>query len=653
MNAMLSSFVPALGWALIDFLWQGLLVGMAAASALMLLRNARPQARYMAAGLALALCIALPVAGVWRGLHAAPVQAGAAVVEPASAGMASASARAGDGPPTFAGIASLAPVTAAAWQSTLQGQLPWIVALWSVGAGLLALRMSIGMAWVGRIGRLQAGVMDRAWQERLDRLAMAIGLQRDVRLRIVQSELDSPVAAGVWRPLVLVPAALIACMPSDLLEALFAHELAHIRRHDYLVNLVQSAVEALLFYHPVVWWLSRQIRIEREQIADDLAARALGEPRRLALALHELDRLQLDGFTTHHACNPRLVPAANGGNLMSRIQRLIQSGSIRPSQHALSLKMALPIIGLAAACLTVYAHNSAAVVVATTPASPAIATVPVIVSVAGGTAAAAPVVQAAGNTRVIHGPGAHEDAYALVRANKTGMTMSGDTRDIADVEKIKQRVHGDFLWARRGGKAYLVQDPAVIARVEEAWKPAEAVDAQMDALNAKMAIPEHQMDALSKQMEAISGANSPADAAMEKSSAQMEALSRQQEALGAQMETLGRRMEQAKLSEQEALARQMETLQAQMEPLSAQMEQLGKVMEQHGREMEAAQKPLEDLGKRMEAASKPMEELGKQMEVLGSQMEQISHAADREVNAQIDQAIRSGKAVPADGAAPR
>ena len=82
----------------------------------------------------------------------------------------------------------------------------------------------------------------------------------------------------------LVPAVLVTGMPPHLLEALLAHELGHIRRHDYLINLLQNVVEILLFYHPAVWWLSRRIRTEREQIADDFAAHHLGDPRRLALA---------------------------------------------------------------------------------------------------------------------------------------------------------------------------------------------------------------------------------------------------------------------------------------------------------------------------------------------------------------------------------
>jgi D-alanyl-D-alanine endopeptidase (penicillin-binding protein 7) len=136
---------------------------------------------------------------------------------------------------------------------------------------------------------------------------------------------------------VLVPASLVAGMPPQLLEALLAHELGHVRRHDYLVNLVQNVIETLLFYHPAVWWLSRRIRAEREQIADDFAARHLGEPRRLALALSELEKLQ---FSSHH-----LAQAANGGDLMARIRRLL-----RPSVQALNWKASIPVLGLAIVC---------------------------------------------------------------------------------------------------------------------------------------------------------------------------------------------------------------------------------------------------------------------------------------------------------------
>jgi D-alanyl-D-alanine endopeptidase (penicillin-binding protein 7) len=207
--------------------------------------------------------------------------------------------------------------------------------VWAACSVALALRLALGLLWIGRVAKQHGS--DPHWQARLSAMALAFGVTREVRLRIVDN-LASPITAGWWRPVVLLPASLVSGMPPDLLEALLAHEMAHVKRFDYLVNLGQNVAEILLFYHPAVWWISGRIRAEREQIADDVAASHLGEPRRLALALSELEKLQ---FSHHH-----LAQGANGGDLMSRIKRLI-----RPDTQALNWKAAIPVLGLAAACI--------------------------------------------------------------------------------------------------------------------------------------------------------------------------------------------------------------------------------------------------------------------------------------------------------------
>ncbi len=309
------ALVAAMGWTLVHFVWQGALVGCAVAVLLIALRNARPETRYALACLGLLLCLAWPALDLALLLRAGADSAGGRLF------------------PGAGGSAAIAP-EAHGLLPWLGQNLGWIVALWAGCAGALGLRMAVGLLWIGRAARVQA--CDPAWQARLSRLAERCGLGRDVRLRVVDG-LASPITAGWWRPVVLVPASLVAGMPPQLLEALLAHELGHVRRHDYLVNLVQNVIETLLFYHPAVWWLSRRIRAEREQIADDFAARHLGEPRRLALALSELEKLQ---FSSHH-----LAQAANGGDLMARIRRLL-----RPSAQALNWKAAVPVLGLAIVC---------------------------------------------------------------------------------------------------------------------------------------------------------------------------------------------------------------------------------------------------------------------------------------------------------------
>ncbi|WP_026354214.1 M56 family metallopeptidase [Massilia niastensis] len=317
--------IAALGWTLLHFLWQGVLVGCATAVCLALLRNARAEQRYLVACAGLFLCLAWPALDLVLRLRDGAAATGAAGL---FAAQAEAAGTADDG----------------IWTTLLREHLAGIVLCWALCALLLALRMAMGLLWIRRAARDEAS--DPAWQARLDRLAVRFDLTRTVRLRVVAG-LASPVTAGWWRPVVLVPAALVSGMPAHLLEALLAHELAHIRRHDYLVNLAQNLVETLLFYHPAVWWISGQVRQEREHIADDFAARILGEPRRLALALSELERIQ---FSTHHLAVP-----ANGGDLMFRIKRLV-----RPDTQALNWKAAIPLLGIAVMSTALFAHAAPA-----------------------------------------------------------------------------------------------------------------------------------------------------------------------------------------------------------------------------------------------------------------------------------------------------
>ncbi|QYF92833.1 M56 family metallopeptidase [Massilia sp. PAMC28688] len=314
--------VDCLGWTLLHFIWQGALVGSITALLLAALRNAGPMVRYNVACAGLLACVMWPAAELTLRLQGAD--------------MVTAQMRFADALFTGAGG------SADGLSAFLQGQMLWIVGLWASCAAVLALRMGLGLLWIER-SRAGHGT-DARLQATVTRLAGGFGVSRKVLLRVVP-ELSSPQTAGWFRPVVLVPASLATGMPPDLLEALLAHEMAHIRRHDYIVNLMQHAVEIIFFYQPAVWWLSRRIRAEREQIADDLAARHTGSPRTLARALSELERFQ---FSSHH-----LAVGADGGELLARVKRLV-----RPDAQALNWTAVLPALGLAAACLGLYAHAS-------------------------------------------------------------------------------------------------------------------------------------------------------------------------------------------------------------------------------------------------------------------------------------------------------
>jgi len=322
MNA--AFLTDSLGWTLLHFVWQGTLIGVATAVALATLRGAQPAQRYLVACTGLLACLLWPAAELALRLQGpdmltAPMRFADAMLSNSVNGASG-------------GLLAL-----------LQSNLAVVVAFWGACAAVLALRMGLGLLWLRRSARRERG--DTDWQARTTRMAAAFGIARPVRLGVVD-DLASPLTAGWLRPVILLPAALITGMPAHLLEALLAHEMAHIRRMDYLVNLGQNVVEILLFYHPAVWWISGRIRAEREQIADDIAARHTGAPRELAQALSALERLQ---FGT-----PGLALAAGGGDLLARVRRLL-----RPDTRALNWKAAAPVLALGAACFAVYANAAA------------------------------------------------------------------------------------------------------------------------------------------------------------------------------------------------------------------------------------------------------------------------------------------------------
>jgi beta-lactamase regulating signal transducer with metallopeptidase domain len=601
MDEWFGTAASSLTWALIDFLWQGLLVGWVAALLLALMRKARPQARYLVACGALLLCAALPLAGMVARMAEADAGAASSAL-PVAAGSA------------VAGAVAALPLTAidagkfAGWESILQERLPLVLLLWALGAGLLALRMVLGLAWVRRRTRAGQCRLDPAWQMRLDRMARGMGIARRVTLGLVD-DLASPVTAGWWRPVVLVPASLVSGMPPQLLEALLAHELAHVRRCDYVVNLIQSAIEILLFYHPAVWWLSNRIREEREQIADDVAASTLGEPRRLALALSELDLFQ---FT------PQLAPAAHGGNLMSRIKRLV-----RPETEPLNWKLALPILGLATAA-AFYSWSAPAHAEAEQPApAPAPRAEP------------APRPQAAPAERRVVRKDGREEPYAVVRANDKNTTMTGSSDDWDDIKEAKRRIGGDFLWFRDGGQAWYIQDAGVLAKIDAAWAPMNRLGAQMDVYGKEMDVHGKKMDALGKDMDVAARGLKPDEG-------KLRLVEERMEALGEEMEKRGKQLGATDS------VKERERIQGRMSEVGQQMSAAGQEISQlhNGPGMREAQKSMDAIGRRMSEAGKPMDAIGKKMGALGKEMERESKAADKTVRALIREAREKGLAKP-------
>ncbi len=614
----IDTVIRALGLGLLHSLWQCSLIGAVAWLALRTLRNASPQARYAVACTALAACVLWPAAEVLKQLSmvAAPTfEAVATASHPRDIASLFAAVVGADRP--------------ASGQSILEATLPWLVAVWAAGACLMLLRLAGGLRWVHRMQRDARDCEDPAWQMRLDRLAQRFGLS-GVRLAVFD-DTDGPLSIGLWRPLVLVPASLFVRMPVEMLEALLAHELAHLQRRDYLVNLLQRAAESMVFHHPVVWWLSHRIRHEREQVADHLAAAAIGEPRRLALALYELDRYALE----HSASpTPSLAQAAHGGHLMSRIQSLL-----RPERRSSPGAILIPVLGLAVACIAFVAYAQSTKIPSRAAVAPTVS-VGAFAGAANATATTATTALVAASTS--------SETYAFVRKDSDKLTMSGQTSDLDEIRKARSQIDGDFLWFRRDGKAYVLRDTATVERMRALWAGSASREAQMKALSEQMEAESRKVEAISLRMEAVASKHHETPR-MRDATSKMQALAEKQSALAQQQATIAGKIS-ADPANEHAVAeaeRKMEALHGQMETLGNEMESLGRIIEAEAATLEAGLAPLTAMENEIEAAVAPLEALGAKMEVLGAEQEREMARIDSEIRAEIERAMDAGLATPA------
>lgn len=289
-----SIFASALTQMLLDSLWQGALLALLAALLLRALRHRSAALRHIVGMGFLLAMVLLPLGTLASLLGAGSVIASTGLTISAPQGNAT--------------LQLLAP------GSHLINAPIWLTWFWFAGVVVMLLRL-IGGGWmVRRLDRMACKALPPIWLARFDALRGAMGIRREVDVRLLQG-VGQPCVARVWRPVIWLPISMLTQLTPDQIEALLAHELAHVRRLDWIWNGLQRVIEALLFYHPGVWWLNRRIRQERENACDDLAVAACGDAIVLAEALANLERLR---SPTHIFALP-----ANGGSLMDRVTRLL------------------------------------------------------------------------------------------------------------------------------------------------------------------------------------------------------------------------------------------------------------------------------------------------------------------------------------------
>jgi len=320
---MTSPLVQSVSWALVNLVWQGVLVAGALGLALWIVPGRHAGIRYVLANGALLVMTLLPaVSAVQRyPRHAVAPE----VPLPASVPLGIVLAAPGNAPSAARLPAPLVD-SESKFSSTplvLLGEFSerhgrWIVLAWTLGVLYGSARVLSGWRRLVQLCR-RAEPMPPAEQAVLERLCDALGIRRAVRL-LASREIFVPATVGWLRPVVLLPVAALGGLSPAELELVLRHELAHVRRHDYLVNLLQTAAETLLFFHPAVWWIGKVIRSERENCCDDLALASGAAPLSYARALTALETLRVP---------PAPALSALGGSLPQRVRRLLLPGARR------------------------------------------------------------------------------------------------------------------------------------------------------------------------------------------------------------------------------------------------------------------------------------------------------------------------------------
>jgi len=352
-NLTNSQLIENLGWTLLHSVWQIAFVALWLFLALRISGKSSANSRYIFSLAALVFSIALPLATfVWLSNNSANAAQNFAAFDannravskperqPAEDFLPNKNTKTADtkNENYFVSIENLQNNLAANF-SLLS---PFLVSFWFLGMMFFAFRL-LGGVWQLHIYKTrETFAPDSEWQEKFPALCEKIKIKQTVKL--VQSKIvKTPMVIGWLKPVILIPASVFLQVNPQELETIIAHELVHIRRYDYLVNLAQSFVEILFFYHPAVWWISAQVRRERECACDDAVVEILENSQLVyAKALANLEEFRHSAKQT----TPRVLVAANGGNLMKRIERIIhkknaKTGKFQNSLWSASLASAL------------------------------------------------------------------------------------------------------------------------------------------------------------------------------------------------------------------------------------------------------------------------------------------------------------------------
>ena len=340
MTTIPAAFIHALGWALTHSLWQGALAAIALLVLLPRLQTARH--RYQAAygSLVAVLCLAVSTF-IWK---YEPVQADQHGSDTPLTDTSASSEFWIQSPFFNAGFGE----TFSQW---LEQHNAFIVGLWLIGFVFFLLRLGGGLWQLHRLRTLGTRTLDAVWQDKINVLRHRIGVPRTVNL-FESVWVNAPITLGWLKPAILLPVGFVNQLTVAEVEAVLAHELAHISRRDWVFNLLQAFIESLFYYHPAVWWISQVVRRERENACDDTALAVTGNPIAFARALVQVQEMATSA--------PKLALALSDKRrrpLLDRVRRILNQ--VPPQQqHQVMEKITATVILVALLALVGLRANS-------------------------------------------------------------------------------------------------------------------------------------------------------------------------------------------------------------------------------------------------------------------------------------------------------
>ncbi len=277
------SIIEALGWTVLHSIWQGSLIGLLLAFFLSYFQKSNAQLRYWYAYIALCLVFITSLSTFFFYFES-PI--GQLLVEQ----------------PSMIETSTMHPLNVDIQKPLIEQlqiqlttyftkHLPLIVFVWLLGALLFMLRLIGSYIYVQKVKHRYLFPVAQKWQCKLQKLSTHIGLKQKVDF-FESSLISTPMVIGFFKPILLFPVGAINQLHIEEVEAIIVHELAHIQRNDYVLNLIQSVIEVLFYYHPVIWWISNHIRIERENCCDDKVLEICNNPLDYAKALVSLQTMQ-------------------------------------------------------------------------------------------------------------------------------------------------------------------------------------------------------------------------------------------------------------------------------------------------------------------------------------------------------------------------